>query len=678
MRCVTHSAALALVLAGCSTTPPPVDRPLDADPPLATAKPVAKPAPVRTYADLDRATFNRMAARLNAPLYWASDKNKNGSPDPDEIATLLFFPTATKWVDDGAFTRAFDVYYERLVQASKAPAPTDPREALALKELDGAASVLVWTDLRGATQETRDVVAHVLSVARGIDGLYAAQNGIDAFAGRIGVNDLIGQSLFRRNWGPSCSVPPLDQNKACSAIPGAPKVPVDVYPASLQIGDDWCKKLEDDKDAKTLFSPFTVVRERDKKLIAVPYNQAYADGMKRVANDLRATAAVIHDPAEAAFKTYLEAAAKSFDTNDWQPADEAWAKMNSRNSKYYLRVAPDETYWEPCSQKAGFHVSFAFINTDSIALQDKLTPVQQDMEDTLAKLIGHPYVARKVTFHLPDFIDIIANAGDARDAIGATIGQSLPNWGPVANEGRGRTVAMNNLYADPDSLAVRHKKAESLFDDATMKFYADDSSAGLLSTVLHEATHNLGPSHEYTYLGKKDDDAFGGNLASMLEELKAQSGALFFLDVLGKKGLFTPAEVNRSYTDSMVWAVNHISRGMYTPTHQRKAYSQLACIQVGFLIGEKALIWDPKAKSAGGEVGAFHIDYEKFPKAVEKLMKTVGNIKARGDKTLALDLAKKFVDGKVVPQGVIAERLLRFPQPNFVYAVDATQPKPAE
>ena len=353
-------------------------------------------------------------------------------------------------------------------------------------------------------------------------------------------------------------------------------------------------------------------------------------------------------------------------------------RSNSRNSKYYLRVAPDETYWEPCSQKAGFHVSFAFINTDSIALQDKLTPVQQDMEDTLAKLIGHPYVARKVTFHLPDFIDIIANAGDARDAIGATIGQSLPNWGPVANEGRGRTVAMNNLYADPDSLAVRHKKAESLFDDATMKFYADDSSAGLLSTVLHEATHNLGPSHEYTYLGKKDDDAFGGNLASMLEELKAQSGALFFLDVLGKKGLFTPAEVNRSYTDSMVWAVNHISRGMYTPTHQRKAYSQLACIQVGFLIGEKALIWDPKAKSAGGEVGAFHIDYEKFPKAVEKLMKTVGNIKARGDKTLALDLAKKFVDGKVVPQGVIAERLLRFPQPNFVYAVDATQPKPAE
>ena len=47
------------------------------------------------------------------------------------------------------------------------------------------------------------------------------------------------------------------------------------------------------------------------------------------------------------------------------------------------------------------------------------------------------------------------NAGDDRNPLGATIGESLPNWGPVANEGRGRTVAMVNLYLDPDSIAAR-------------------------------------------------------------------------------------------------------------------------------------------------------------------------------------------------------------------------------
>ena len=41
-------------------------------------------------------------------------------------------------------------------------------------------------------------------------------------------------------------------------------------------------------------------------------------------------------------------------------------------------------------------------------------PSQQDMEATLAKHVGAPYAARKVSFHLPDFIDIVSNAGDDR------------------------------------------------------------------------------------------------------------------------------------------------------------------------------------------------------------------------------------------------------------------------
>ena len=125
--------------------------------------------------------------------------------------------------------------------------------------------------------------------------------------------------------------------------------------------------------------------------------------------------------------------------------------MNVDNSKWYVRVAPDETYWEPCAHKAGFHLTFARINQGSQAWQDKLVPVQQEMEEAIAERAGAPYKARKVTFHLPDFIDIVVNAGDDRDPLGATIGQSLPNWGPVANEGRGRTVAMVNIYTDPDS-----------------------------------------------------------------------------------------------------------------------------------------------------------------------------------------------------------------------------------
>ena len=51
-------------------------------------------------------------------------------------------------------------------------------------------------------------------------------------------------------------------------------------------------------------------------------------------------------------------------------------------------------------------------------------------------------------------------------------------------------------------------------------------------------------------------------------------------------------------------------------------------------------------------------------------MKLVGLIKAKNDKAGAEALAKKYVDGNVVPQALIAQRELLYPRQSFVYAVD--------
>src|SRR5262249_7520671 len=147
------------------------------------------------------------------------------------------------------------------------------------------------------------------------------------------------------------------------------------------------------------------------------------------------------------------------------------------------------------------------------------------------------------------FIDIVFNAGDDRTPLGATIGQSLPNWGPVANEGRGRTVAMVNLYTDPDSREARRAQAASLLDEASMKLYSGESDPGLLVTILHEATHNLGPAHEYKVNGKTDGEVFGGPVASVLEELKAQTGGVFLIEFLRAKGLISDDLARHAYAD---------------------------------------------------------------------------------------------------------------------------------
>ena len=282
--------------------------------------------------------------------------------------------------------------------------------------------------------------------------------------------------------------------------------------------------------------------------------------------------------------------------------------MSTTNSAWYLRVAPDEVYWDPCALKAGFHVTFARINKASLAWQAKLVPIEQEMEQLLAKQLGKPYAARKVTFHLPDFIDIILNAGDDRKDSGATVGQSLPNWGPVASEGRGRTIAMSNLDSDADSLQDRRNEARSLLTAETMALFDDSPDPGLLNTILHEATHNLGPTREYKYKGKNDSQAFGGGLSSMMEELKANTGAYYYVELLRKKGLIDDAMAKRTYLDNVIWAFRHISEGMYTDTGQRKAYTQLSAVQIGILLDAGAMTFDPKATAANGkDTGAFTI-----------------------------------------------------------------------
>jgi hypothetical protein len=662
-------AILPLLLSACGPeTPPPAPPPAPPPPPPE----VATTPPPPTYTGIERSAFNRAAVHLNLPVFWASDPNRDGTVQPAEVSSLLFYPSEGRWVEGGAFTKAFADAWAKIQAEARSASRSDARKALVVKDLDQGLATLVESDFRAGTNEDKVFVRHMLTASNLIDTLYATQVGVLGLITQVPADDAASQSLFRRNWGPKCVGPLTEKDPKCSSVPGSPKLVCDAYPAALQNDAGFCDKLEKLPNSKELLTPFTVVRSDAKgKLEPVSYAEAYKQPMTAVATELRAAAGDIKSPDEGALKAYLLAAADSFQSNNWTPADEAWSKMNAQNSKWYLRIGPDEVYWEPCNQKAGFHMTLARINTDSLAWQKKLVPVEQDMEKTLATRIGAAYAPRTVTFHLPDFIDIVWNSGDDRNPMGATIGQSLPNWGPVSAEGRGRTVAMSNLYQDVDSHAIRRKQAESLLTSESMKAYIDSATPGLLSTILHEATHNLGPAHEYKFGGKTDAQAFGGQMSTMLEELKAQTGALYFIDFAKAHGIITTEQAAQAYADSVVWSFGHISRGMYDGSHKRKPYSQLSAIQVGFLMDEGALTFDPNLPAANGiDKGAFTIHYEKFPAAAEKLMKVVGLIKAKNDKAGAEALATKYVDGNSVPQPLITERELRYPRQSFVYAVD--------
>ncbi|MSQ81653.1 MAG: hypothetical protein EXR77_01895 [Myxococcales bacterium] len=688
MKQVFHGAALALTLllgpVGCKKDPPPTP-PSAATPAEAIAQTPERPASAAVAAKIDRQAWNRRAAALNLPLFRIADDQ------PADLSQAI----AVLWRSEvyGGYRNWNELELQeadtRIVADLAAnPSPSAgeagpdasadaPRKSAVLRELNQSRPTLLLTDLSAdatRTDGTIEMIRHVLKAANVVEKLYARQGGVLDLAAQATAADVASAQIVYRNQGPWCEAPQTEKDPDCHALADKPKKISGLYPADVQADPKFCETLAARPDGKQLMAPFSVVQySRAGPLTAVPYHVAWAADMAEVATELNAAAQALTDPKEQAFRTYLRAAAKAFVSGDWPAADEAWAKMTVDNSRFYLRIGPDETYHEPCSQKAGFHVSFARIDQASRKWQQMLDPVKNQMEVALATAAGPPYVARKVSFHLPDFIEIILNAGDSRSPFGATIGQSLPNWGAVASEGRGRTVAMVNVGSDPDSRTTIAGQVASLFCAETFALFTTDPEPQRMSTVLHEAAHNLGPAHEYAVNGKKDGEAFGGPLAATLEELKAQTAAMYLADWLAAKGLISDTDRTQAHISDLAWAMGHIANGMHDAQGKPKPYSQLAAIQFGTLLKSTVVQWRPEAKAQNGtDTGCFAVDSAKMPVAVAGLMKEVAGIKSRGDKAAALALRVEFVEAEgpwATLRQTIRERWLRAAKASYVYAV---------
>lgn len=637
------------------------------------------------YNKLDRTTFNRVAQEINVPLFWRSGDTQSDTITPNELAYFVGLrpdKTLTDYVNNGKFTAEFDRVYNQMIQQSKAPRP-DPdsiqdkeqkRRALVLKELGQARPTLVESDFRSATAEDKMIVKSILNLNSLMEEIYLQQNGVAGWENKIPQDDTASKTMFFRNQGPYCLNPATESNVDCNAIPEKPKRVVGVYPASLQNDKNFCEVLQKQSNADELTQPFVSVVQQDNHLTTMPFSQAYQERMQKISLALSTLANTIKNPAESAFKNYLSAAAKAFADNNWYAADESWSKMNATNSKWFLRIAPDEKYWDPCSLKAGFQMTFAKINEDSVIWQKKLDPLKLEMENMLAALAGPPYQARKVDFHLPDFIDIILNSANARHNTGGTMGESLPNSGPVVEQGRGRTMVMANMILPDDESRVQFmKKSSSLFCKKTQDLVIADRKLTNMTTVLHEASHNLGPAHEYKVNGQVDHEIFGGSMASMLEELKAQTSANYFINWLVTKNMISQQTAHQAYLDNVLWNFGHISKGMYTGTGDPKAYSQLSAIQFGTLIKSGAIQWMPNETAANGtDKGCFEVDLSNYVKTMANLESDVLRIKSTGDKAKADALKSEMVDNNgdlLKLHKIISERVQRSPANTFIYSV---------
>jgi hypothetical protein len=141
-----------------------------------------------------------------------------------------------------------------------------------------------------------------------------------------------------------------------------------------------------------------------------------------------------------------------------------------------------------------------------------------------------------------------------------------------------------------------------------------------------------------------------------------------------KKGLLSAEDAEKAHLRDVTWAFGHIAQGMMTASGKPKPYSQLAAIQMGWLLEKGTLKWNATAKAAnGGDDGCFDVDLATWDAHIEGLAKVVLGIKGRGDKTLAEKTRENFIkDGTdwAALRGTIQERWLRAPKASFVYAIE--------
>ncbi len=619
---------------------------------LALSLPAAAAPPA-----IPRDVFNATAAALDAGLVWEADTDGDGYPSPAEMVRLGWTPGPALAMAD--------------VNAARNAVMRALRQDAVRRELAQGRATLVRTDLRALPEAEKTFVRHALAAGDLVETLYRIQAGV---AEPPPPNlDPASRALFERNQGPWCVAPETEADPFCNALPTLPPQRWGMWPEERSHDQALCAEVRARPDAARLTDPFVAVRIADGNLAAVPTRGLWAKEMDAVAMELEAAAKALDKTKEKALRKYILAAAKGFRTGAWDAADEAWMGMTSRNTRWYLRVAPDEVYWDLCQEKAGFGFTLGLVDRSFLAWNDRLEPLKDAMERALARVVGPQYTPRKVVFRMPEFLRVVQYAGEARSPLGATLGQTLPNWGVVAAAGRNRTMVMTNIRTDPDSVREYAVKAGLLLaaGDLASLPRPDDPA---LDTLLHEAAHNLGPSGDLVVEGRRVEDHLGGSLSSTLDELWAQTAAIWLTDFLAGKGVLSSEEARRYQTGAVLWAFRHIATGMTTPKGVPKTYAQIAAVQVGSFVDAGALRWvEAPDPATGRPVGRFDIDHDRLPGAAEALLAAAGRAMATGDATAAQALVDRYVTGPGaagVHMDEIQARLRPFPDIHLVYAID--------
>lgn len=392
------------------------------------------------------------------------------------------------------------------------------------------------------------------------------------------------------------------------------------YPADITKAEFEAWIAANPSDEAAFKSGYTVIRREGERLIAVPYSVEYKEPLTRAAALMREAAALSEN---ASLKKFLNLRADSFLSDDYYASEMAWMDLDGNID---VAIGPYEVYDDGLyGYKTAFE-SFLTIKdpVESKALA-KYKNYLRDMEQNLP--VPDSYKNFKRGFESPIIVaNQIQGGGDNVPGV-QTIAFNLPNDERVREaKGAKKVILTNVLGAKYDRIlspiGERVLEAEQAAL-TTQKYMANN-------TLFHELSHSLGPGSIVVDGRETTVNAELKELASGLEEGKADVMGAYNILYMMSRGELPPNEREAFLATYFTGLFRSMRFGLTA------AHAKGAAFQYSYFREVGAVTWLPEQER-------FRVNFNTLADAIGSLTGQIVTIQGDGDYVNA----KIFLDNYV-------------------------------
>ena len=477
-------------------------------------------------------------------------------------------------------------------------------------------------DSAGLSANEKKIVLKLVDASRYLDDIFWRQvdpEGLELYKSLEGSANPRDAELRRYLWINGSRFDLFDENKP---FVGVEPMSLDggFYPKGLTREQIEQYVKEHPEKREQIYSSTTVVRWHGKDLEGLPYHVAYRSFLEPAAKDLREAADLSSDPA---FANFLRMRADALLSDDYFKSDLAWVDL--KNPKFDVIFAPYETYNDNLLGVKATYGAAVLIRDE--AASQKLETFKKYVSD-LQDALPVPAQDRPSMQGLETPMEVMNSpfrAGDLGHGYQA-VADNLPN-DPRVHEQKGSKKLFFKNFMDARVNYIILPLAKILMppDQA-----ARASAEGyLLSTIMHEISHGLGPTFAHNSSGDKIPirEAIG-TMYSGLEEAKADVVGMFALKWLVDKGVLPKERLEEFYASYVAGNLRTIRLGT------AEAHGQAEMMEFNFYLEHGGI-----RRLASGR---YSVNYEKMPGEIADLAKELLEMEATGDRARVEAWFKKY------------------------------------